>query len=175
MMTTAAMVLYEYIVTLGDEVDLFWKRKISSASIIFFLNRYLTILGYVLDSGTFHVQTDIVSSTQYRACLPLDLLRYFPQAIFSSLRAYAISECNRWIASLVFFLLMGPVAVNAVSRTHTVLRLTIISRSSAIGADFLVVMVTWWKTRKSMKLYKEANIQTSYGSLMLRDGEWYGL
>ena len=73
MMTTAAMVLYEYIVTLGDEVDLFWKRKISSASIIFFLNRYLTILGYVLDSGTFHVQTDIVSSTQYRACLPLGL------------------------------------------------------------------------------------------------------
>ncbi|KAJ8464088.1 hypothetical protein ONZ51_g9821 [Trametes cubensis] len=127
-----AMVLYEYIVTLGDEVDLFWKRKISSASIIFFLNRYLTILGYVLDSGTFHVQTDIMFVPAQRA----------PRRS---------------------------------TRLILVLAVTIISRSSAIGADFLVVMVTWWKTRKSMKLYKEANIQTSYGSLMLRDGTVYFL
>ncbi|KAH9895718.1 hypothetical protein C8Q73DRAFT_789525 [Cubamyces lactineus] len=177
------MVFYEYFVTFGDEVDLFWRRKISSASVIFFLNRYLTLLGYVLDSGTFHAQTDIgFASTGFY------LLRYFPQAAFSSLRAYALCEYNRWIAGVVFLLLTGPVAVNASTLRWTHIRnlpapigctssadISPSLAKNAIGADFLVVMVTWWKTRKSMKLYREANIKASYASLMLRDGTVYFL
>ncbi|KAI0329488.1 hypothetical protein GY45DRAFT_1371562 [Cubamyces sp. BRFM 1775] len=171
------MVFYEYIVTFSDEVNLFWKRQMSSASIIFFLNRYLTLLGYLLDSGTFHAQSDIGA----------DFLRYFPQAAFSSLRAYALSEHNRWIAGAIFLLLMGPVAVNASTLRWTHIHnlpapigctsstgiTPSLAKHTAIGADFLVVMVTWWNTRKSMKLYREANLHTSYGNLMLRDGTVY--
>ena len=39
--------MYEYAITFGLEVELFWKQKITSASALFFVNRYL-VLGYNL-------------------------------------------------------------------------------------------------------------------------------
>ncbi|PIL30401.1 hypothetical protein GSI_07587 [Ganoderma sinense ZZ0214-1] len=39
--------VYEYVITFGVEVDLFWGKEITGASIVFFLNRYL-ILAYNL-------------------------------------------------------------------------------------------------------------------------------
>ena len=37
------LVLYEYIITFGIEVDLFWGKDMTGASVIFFLNRYLML------------------------------------------------------------------------------------------------------------------------------------
>ena len=34
---------YEYLITLGDEVELFWGKRFTGASLLFFLNRYLNI------------------------------------------------------------------------------------------------------------------------------------
>ena len=40
------LVIYEYLVTLSDEVSLFWSnQKVTRAAVLFFANRYLT-LGY---------------------------------------------------------------------------------------------------------------------------------
>ncbi|OSC96461.1 hypothetical protein PYCCODRAFT_1441057 [Trametes coccinea BRFM310] len=180
------LVLYEYVVTFADEIELFWKGKASSASVMFFLNRYLTLLGYLAAApGTYHPITDIVNC-RCRLTIVMfqgtDLLRYFPQAAFSSLRVYALSDRKKWPAGFVFLLFMGPVGANLstlqwlhisnspppVGCVSSVM--TIISRSCAIAADFLVVTVTWWKTRKSLKLYRQANLKTTYGSLILRDG-----
>ncbi|KAI9068939.1 hypothetical protein FKP32DRAFT_1527081, partial [Trametes sanguinea] len=164
--------LYEHAITFDDEFELFWKGKASSASVMFFLNRYLTLLGYLTSlPGTYHsIQSDIVKASS---------------PAFSSLRVYALSDRKIWLAALVFLLLMGPVGVNLVCDHDTriiagravyllgadnILAVTIISRSCAIAADLLVVMVTWWKTRKSIKLYRQANLKTTYGSLILRDG-----
>ena len=43
------LLFYDYILTLDKEVRLFWKRKISGASLLFLFNRYLTVLTQVLD------------------------------------------------------------------------------------------------------------------------------
>lgn len=43
----AALVLYEYIITFADEVNLFWMRKKTGASWLFFIVRYLAMLFYV--------------------------------------------------------------------------------------------------------------------------------
>ncbi|PIL30323.1 hypothetical protein GSI_07507 [Ganoderma sinense ZZ0214-1] len=43
------LVLYEYLVTFSAEVQLFWRRDITGASILFFVNRYM-MLSYVLIS-----------------------------------------------------------------------------------------------------------------------------
>ncbi|KAL7278224.1 hypothetical protein ACG7TL_008199 [Trametes sanguinea] len=140
------LVLYEYVVTFADEIELFWKGKASSASVMFFLNRYLSLLGYLAAApGTYHPITDIGCRLTIVMFQGADLLRYFPQAAFSSLRVYALSDRKRWLAGC------------------------------AIAADFLVVTVTWWKTRKSLKLYRQANLKTTYGSLILRDGTLYFL
>ena len=36
--------MYDYFITLGAEVELFWKKKNSRASVLFFLNRYLVLV-----------------------------------------------------------------------------------------------------------------------------------
>ena len=41
------VVLYEYIITVGAEVELFWRKKMTGAVALFLVNRYLT-LGYFI-------------------------------------------------------------------------------------------------------------------------------
>ena len=41
--THAAFVVYEYLVTFSNEVQLFWGRDITGASILFFINRYMML------------------------------------------------------------------------------------------------------------------------------------
>ncbi|KLO14338.1 hypothetical protein SCHPADRAFT_814660, partial [Schizopora paradoxa] len=42
-----ACLYYDHLVTFPQEVEEFWKRKISFVSILFFVNRYATALGYI--------------------------------------------------------------------------------------------------------------------------------
>ena len=44
----AALLGYEYLVHLPQEVELFWKRKITGASVLFFANRYLSLLAQMM-------------------------------------------------------------------------------------------------------------------------------
>jgi hypothetical protein len=47
-MTEAVLLYYDYLLTLSDEVDRFWHRGPHSwASIIFFANRYIALLGHL--------------------------------------------------------------------------------------------------------------------------------
>ncbi|RPD64240.1 hypothetical protein L227DRAFT_560964 [Lentinus tigrinus ALCF2SS1-6] len=52
-------------------------------------------------------------------------------------------------------------------------RLTIASRTSLIAADICVIAVTWWSTYGIRKLTRDARLETSFGTLLLRDGTIY--
>ncbi|KAI0368193.1 hypothetical protein BV20DRAFT_980856 [Pilatotrama ljubarskyi] len=39
----ATLIFYEYFITFGSEVRLIWRRKITGASVLFFLNRYIMV------------------------------------------------------------------------------------------------------------------------------------
>ena len=43
------MVFYEDVLTIGREAELFWGQLITAASVLFFLNRYITIVYLVSD------------------------------------------------------------------------------------------------------------------------------
>ena len=43
-----AFYIYEYIITLDREVELFWKAPVSWAKIVYFVNRYLTFTEKIL-------------------------------------------------------------------------------------------------------------------------------
>nr|VWO99384.1 G protein beta subunit Gib2 [Ganoderma boninense] len=43
----AALVGYDYLLTVERESRLFWRRKVNTATILFFANRYLALLYYV--------------------------------------------------------------------------------------------------------------------------------
>ncbi|KAI0764866.1 hypothetical protein C8Q74DRAFT_1174811, partial [Fomes fomentarius] len=47
-----AFVVYEYIITFDREVSLFWRRRFTGATLLFLLNRYITLLTQLLDSLT---------------------------------------------------------------------------------------------------------------------------
>ena len=40
------LILYDYVITSGDEVKLFWKKKKTATTFLFLANRYLTVLSY---------------------------------------------------------------------------------------------------------------------------------
>ena len=42
-----AILYYDYLLTFGDEVRFFWRRRPGSVTILFFVNRYLSIVGNV--------------------------------------------------------------------------------------------------------------------------------
>ncbi len=47
---TLALIAYEYIITVNQEVTMIWKRKWTIVTWIFFANRYLMVLNAVSDS-----------------------------------------------------------------------------------------------------------------------------
>ena len=43
----SALILYDYLTTFHQELELFWSRKFSGPSLLFYVNRYLGIVYYV--------------------------------------------------------------------------------------------------------------------------------
>lgn len=47
-MMIAAFLLYDFLLTFDKEIQLFWRKPLSAASMLFYLNRYLTLTVYIL-------------------------------------------------------------------------------------------------------------------------------
>ncbi|RPD57204.1 hypothetical protein L227DRAFT_565512 [Lentinus tigrinus ALCF2SS1-6] len=92
------MFIYEYVITFGAEVDLFWTKRLTGATVLFFLNRGIVMFytWYDLIVGLFTIPATS---------------KYIPSAAFSALRVYALIR-NWYISVLVFVLSVVPVAIN---------------------------------------------------------------
>ena len=55
------MLIYDYAVTVTYEVRLFWRKKVTGATLLFFANRYLTLFFYIFDITTSVSMSDAVS------------------------------------------------------------------------------------------------------------------
>ncbi|KAI0641614.1 hypothetical protein C8Q79DRAFT_918968 [Trametes meyenii] len=121
--TEATLILYEYCITLDSEIRLIWRRKITGASVIFFINRYLMVVRESITVASFWPISDPVrvtgSLTGLFRCnglgymdIILSLLPYFVWNVFSTLRVYAISGRNWLIAAFVAFIMLGPICAN---------------------------------------------------------------
>ena len=66
-LTTSALIFFEYLLTLDQEVKLFWGKKLTGAIGLFFANRYTTVI-YTI----YFMLTKLVPSTSATAhvCLP---------------------------------------------------------------------------------------------------------
>ena len=38
---------YGFLITVGGEAELFWRKKVTGASVLFFASRYLTVVAFV--------------------------------------------------------------------------------------------------------------------------------
>ncbi|RPD73164.1 hypothetical protein L226DRAFT_614402 [Lentinus tigrinus ALCF2SS1-7] len=156
--------LYECIITIGGEVELFWFAKWTGATVLYLLNRY--IVGFY---SLYILATSFVAISQascdasIKFVRVISVMQYLPWAAFSALRALALSQS--WpLATLIFLLSCLPVGVN-MAQFHFNLggvvipvydcvgtydmppwlmpTLTVISRSCLIVADIMVITITW--------------------------------
>ncbi|KAI0338609.1 hypothetical protein BDW22DRAFT_689002 [Trametopsis cervina] len=56
----AALALYDYLLTFSQEIEMIWRRPLTGASVLFMLNRYLSLvliflLGIPAENRTFFV------------------------------------------------------------------------------------------------------------------------
>ncbi|KAI0355242.1 hypothetical protein OH77DRAFT_1521271 [Trametes cingulata] len=116
-LATSVLLIHEYIITFDKEVNLFWSRKPTGASFVFFANRYLFLAQALLEVGGFAKISDETHHSQTcRRYVPatriLEYMQYLPWAgktnsrtmiestskfsttAFSALRAFAISSAS---------------------------------------------------------------------------------
>ena len=78
--------------TFGDEVEMFWKRKFTGATAMFLLNRYLILISYVLELVSVWIKSDYVSGVF--SCYLIIVGQVYTSTECQSLsQAYVRSSC----------------------------------------------------------------------------------
>ncbi|RPD72535.1 hypothetical protein L226DRAFT_511640 [Lentinus tigrinus ALCF2SS1-7] len=155
--TPIALVLYDYFLTFDLEVELFWRRKFTGASVLFALNRYMMIVRILL------VISEDSSTWIAVVCPDYHSIQARDYSAFSAMRGLALTR-NRGIAAVIFTLSIAPIGVNVaqfvsgmfstawpvvgcvdtISATpQEVIIVPIVSRGGVIIADFILVVATW--------------------------------
>ncbi|KIP02600.1 hypothetical protein PHLGIDRAFT_78912 [Phlebiopsis gigantea 11061_1 CR5-6] len=166
MFYSLALVVYEYAITVNQELTFIWKRKLTGATALFVANRYLSVLLTII---------------QIAPSLPIEwyVLLEHKSSIFSALRVYAIWGRNTMFFIAVLLPNMVPFATNIVSikLTYTVVRnnmtlplVKYATRISVIVADALVLLLTWWKTFRDAREVLSLKMNISLTTLLIRDG-----
>ncbi|KAI1783746.1 hypothetical protein LXA43DRAFT_1045275 [Ganoderma leucocontextum] len=107
-----ALLVYEWAIGLGKEVTLFWREKVTGATVLFLLNRYAPMAYMLASFSGASVTTDKSCNASVLTSFALDNLQYIPWALFSGLRTYALCG-KRWsIAIPVLILSAVPIAIN---------------------------------------------------------------
>ncbi|KAI0730539.1 hypothetical protein C8Q76DRAFT_690621 [Earliella scabrosa] len=153
--------LYEYLITFTEEVALFWRRKRSGATALFCLNRY-----YFLFVCVFQLATD--GPIPVKSCAPLvsvgyaiSVFVYLPWAIFSALRALALSK--NWMAAVsVFVLSVATVGINMAGG--------IVVPGDGNACEVVVDVDVRMTT---MRYGAHYNTEQTLSSVLLRDGTIY--
>ncbi|KAI0758218.1 hypothetical protein C8Q74DRAFT_1221898 [Fomes fomentarius] len=174
------LLAYEYVITFDREMKLFWKQSITGSSILFIANRYLSLVAAMLDTPYPDPTTT----------------KYLPWALFSTLRAHALSSGThgQWsISTLVLLFSLAPLVINfvrmgywsvvgnsdgciitqATTMNYSFLILTIISKVCLITSDLLVLCITWKVTYKTSRENKALGQGTSLSSILFRNGTLY--
>ncbi|RPD57712.1 hypothetical protein L227DRAFT_577697 [Lentinus tigrinus ALCF2SS1-6] len=191
------LIVCEYFVLLPREVDLFWKRRATGASVLFLSNRYSSLLSEVIQNAAIASMSDQSCANLNNATITIALLQYFPWAAFSALRTYAL--CRHGVGLLlgifVFLLSSVPIAINFARyrwlssatipmsgcfaqinvSVQLYKELTIISRVCFIAADLIVLGVTLratYRTTRMARVIGKQGKHTFSGTLLL-DGAMY--
>ncbi|KAI0092091.1 hypothetical protein BDY19DRAFT_1046209 [Irpex rosettiformis] len=170
--TIATLIIYEHLITLGEEVRVIWCRKFTGATLLFLVNRYLTLL---------------------IAVLVLASLVFVDESYFPTLRTYAIADRNRLLWTIpVFILTLVPIPIDIFYWTISIdfyrrkpllcIRLVhiaskdlalvseLVSRGSLVFANLLMLTLV---LRRTLYLYFQSRlsrITTPLLKTLLQDG-----
>ncbi|TBU47908.1 hypothetical protein BD309DRAFT_855027, partial [Dichomitus squalens] len=188
-----ALFVYDYLITLGSEVTLFWMpREVNGASILFVLTRYITLATEILNVAPFPASFHLVRAT----CSAMHVQSGTPpfSTALSALRVYALcpGPYRFLIAAIVLPLSLVPLLINMLVNLHWVHYLddpqggvivvdmlspsVNLNRASLVLADLLVLCVTWYQTYETVKVSRRdlADLaKPTFASTLLRDAAQY--
>ncbi|TBU22633.1 hypothetical protein BD311DRAFT_675597, partial [Dichomitus squalens] len=113
--------IYDAVITTGDEVRCFWGRRATGAALLFWLNKYMTMLYLVWDLGTYlHISDQnwecVYScdrSVKGAFAVGVLLSLILAGKLFTAVRVYALRR-SLLLCSMTFLLAMVPAGVNFV-------------------------------------------------------------
>ncbi|KAH9925814.1 uncharacterized protein B0H18DRAFT_1008498 [Fomitopsis serialis] len=110
-----ALLIYDWAITLGQELRYVWGSKFRGYTLLFILNR-INSLGMIVGilMGLTPWYTGEVCKAAVLVLASFQIMNFVLWAIVSSLRVYAISNRTVWISLLTFLLAMVPAATNIV-------------------------------------------------------------
>ncbi|RPD67536.1 hypothetical protein L227DRAFT_569665 [Lentinus tigrinus ALCF2SS1-6] len=161
---SVSLLFYDFVITSGREVNLFWTKKLTGASALFFFIRYVTLVYEILDvvSSVFTL-SDKVCDGVIKSYTALEYVRYIPFAVFSAMRAHGLLK--NWVLSVLILVLSFTPLVNfamfplgltgmfdpVVGCVANIVRITpnepiifvSVARAGLILADFILIVLTW--------------------------------
>ncbi|KAE9396647.1 hypothetical protein BT96DRAFT_1039235 [Gymnopus androsaceus JB14] len=164
-----AMLIYDHLITFGDEVERVWKRKFTGATLLFFLNRYLTPVQFALILDAFHNPA-------------------WEGEMVMILRVWALYNCKLPVLAVLFTVLVAQVVVGAygihngfpvplppqlVGCIFTGTTLFAALWFGPLVTDVFIFMFTLWRTRTYFTARGRGSTPTI--ELFVRDGVLYFL
>ncbi|KAJ8462885.1 hypothetical protein ONZ51_g10616 [Trametes cubensis] len=179
--SVVALLMYYYLTTLNEEFKYYFKRKITLATLLYITNRYVP-LAYAFYNAPLFAYSSNLKKCEAEAGLEagLECLQYFPWAIFSALRTYALQRKLPW-AIIIFLLSLAPIIVSSVSypvvfvdrNMLTDYSVPALARAPMIIGDVIVIIVTWQTQYKTYNLGKKLSTPSILTMVLLRDGTVY--
>ncbi|PCH38952.1 hypothetical protein WOLCODRAFT_21266 [Wolfiporia cocos MD-104 SS10] len=191
----AALVLYDYGLTLGQEVRLIWtwKSRARGPMALFMLNRCVMLsIAVAYISFMPWVNPPVASEERFifliEVATDASLVMW---AVVSALRMYAVTQ-RRWLPTIVSLLLgLAPVATNvtlearsyffvsdlevdqlehlSTSTVSSVNRMGVVARTCLIVSDALVILVTWYMLHNRKARVARIQKGLSLAQLLIRD------
>ncbi|RPD57681.1 hypothetical protein L227DRAFT_565186 [Lentinus tigrinus ALCF2SS1-6] len=170
---------FEWAITVDREARLVWRRKITGATVLFLLNRYWLFLEYITQVISMYPLSDrgYVTHTVVQdgmACWMVIIGNAGPPyiwAVFSALRAYALSKHKWWVLPLTFVWFVP----------HVVMESLYYSRLKPFEAPppFNCVLTSstseseWVHTLGIRKVAAGVQVKTSLTDALFKDGTLY--
>ncbi|KAJ3551356.1 hypothetical protein NM688_g4750 [Phlebia brevispora] len=151
------MLFYDICITFGDEVEKIWKRRFTGATVLWFMNRYLNPLGYIVIIVSFHQRWPTSVCNRY-VHYPEILKTITDTAIglVFILRLYAIYSRSRIILFTFSALLLAEIGIKIWSFTdgvalqlppgncfvmHPIFRVSSLARISRVHTDRKIIEI----------------------------------
>jgi len=99
---TVAVLVYEYIITLDDEVKHMWSTRLTLGRVLFFMNRYLPFISTIINVNIFILSTTPSSCRpEYLVAGAVAFLEFLTAIFVLFTRAYAVWAQNKMMLALL--------------------------------------------------------------------------